>query len=54
MLRMNFPRRKAQRKVEAEQRQADYDSLSTQEKLNGLPENGANKQRARLTATLNK
>lgn len=33
MLRMNFPHRRAQRRTEAEARQAEHHRLTTQEKL---------------------
>ena len=40
------------RQQEAKERQAAYDKLSVQEKLDRLPVGGANKQRAKLTAML--
>lgn len=40
------------RRKAAEERQAIYDKLSTQEKLDRLPEDGAMKQRAKLEALL--
>jgi hypothetical protein len=40
------------RQQEAKERQTAYDQLSVQEKLDRLPTNGANKQRARLTTLL--
>lgn len=42
------------RRKQAEARQAEYDKLSIQEKLNRLPTTGSVKQRARLQAALNK
>lgn len=42
------------RRQRAEKRQADYDKLSLQEKLDRLPEGGANKQRAKLEVLLKK
>ena len=42
------PSRKLRRQKEAKIRQAAYDKLSIQEKLNRLPANGANRQRAKL------
>ena len=46
--------RRAERRKQAEARQAEYDQLSTQQKLDRLPANGAKRQRARLEASLNK
>jgi len=46
--------RRDSRRKEAEARLEEYNKLSTQEKLNRLPTNGAVKQRARLEAALNK
>jgi hypothetical protein len=40
------------RQTEAKERQAAYDQLTVQQKLDRLPPNGAKKQRARLTAQL--
>lgn len=54
---MTFPKTKARRKtlrVEAEERQEAYNKLSLEEKISKLPEGGANKQRAKLMALLEK
>ena len=48
MKRKNFPGRKKERKIEAEQRQVEYDKLTTLQKLARLPDEGATKQRLRL------
>lgn len=42
------------RRKNAEARQAEYDKLTLQQKLDRLPANGAKRQRARLEAALNK
>ncbi len=39
-----------ERKARADVRQAEYDKLSLQEKIERLPKTGATKQRARLRA----
>ena len=46
--------RRAERRKQAEARQAEYDKLSLQQKLDKLPVGGAKKQRARLEAAMNK
>lgn len=46
--------RRAERRNQAMQRQAAYDELTTQEKLDKLPATGATRQRERLTAQLAK
>lgn len=40
------------RQAEAQGRQASYDSLTTQQKIDNLPADGAVKQRARLESQL--
>lgn len=45
-------RMREMRRVAAVARQVEYDKLSTQEKLDCLPADGAKKQRARLEAKL--
>jgi len=42
------------RKQEAKERQAEYDKLTIQQKLDRLPADHCEKQRKRLTALLNK
>lgn len=54
MKRMNFPNRYKQRCIEAEERQAVYDRLTTSQKLELLPEGQCERQRARLTKQLAK
>ena len=55
MLPANFPHNKKRKQEEAVVRQAEYDKLTVQEKLDKLPaEPGAKKQRAKLTAQLRK
>lgn len=44
--------RRAERRKQAEVRQAEYDKLSLQQKLDKLPEGKSNKQRARLIALI--
>ena len=46
--------RRAERRNQAMQRQAAYDELTTQQKLDKLPATGATRQRERLTAKLAK
>ena len=46
--------RRAERRNQAMQRQAAYDTLTTQQKLDKLPATGATRQRERLTAQLAK
>ena len=46
--------RKNKRRDEAEDRQANYDALTTKEKLKGLGATGSNRQRKRLEALLAK
>jgi hypothetical protein len=43
---------KDQRRADADVRQAKYNNLTTQQKLDQLPADGANKQRAKLLARL--
>jgi hypothetical protein len=43
---------RAQRRKAAEQRKADYDKLTLEQKLAKLPAGAANKQRARLEALI--
>jgi len=43
---------RARRSLAAESRQADYDTLTTQQKIDHLPKDGAKKQRAKLTLRL--
>lgn len=43
---------RAGRRVSAEARQAVYDKLTLQQKLDSLPKDGAKKQRAKLEAAL--
>jgi len=50
MKRKNFPKRREQRRKEAEARNAAYQALSTEQKIARLPEGGAEKQRAKLQA----
>lgn len=45
---------KDERRKQAEARQAEYDKLTLQQKIERLPANGAAKQRAKLTALLDK
>ena len=45
---------KDRRRLEAEARNGKYGQLTTQQKLDQLPANGANRQRAKLTAKLEK
>jgi hypothetical protein len=52
-----FPRTKQimlERKKQADERKAEYDKLSLQQKLDALPEGKCNRQRARYTAMLEK
>lgn len=54
---MSFPKTKSIReglRKAAEARQAESDKLTTQQKLDKLPENGAKRQRARYLALLEK
>jgi hypothetical protein len=44
--------RKERKRMEAEDRQADYDALSTTAKLASIPVGGGNRQRKRLEALL--
>lgn len=46
--------RREERRKQAEARQAEYDKLTLQQKLNRLPANGAKRQRTRLEAAINK
>lgn len=43
---------RAARRADAEKRQQEYDKLTLQQKLDALPQGGANKQRAKLEAAL--
>lgn len=54
MPRKNSPHRREQRRLEAAVRQDEYDQLSTQAKLDALPEGQCERQRVRLTAQLAK
>lgn len=45
---------KAERRKRAEAMKAEYDKLTTQQKLDRLPKDGAKKQRERLTKLLSK
>ena len=52
MKRMDFPNRKKQRRKEAEQRQAEYDKLSLEEKFKRAAVFGNTKQSQRLEQQL--
>jgi hypothetical protein len=46
--------RREERRKQANARNEEYNKLSLQQKLDGLPVGGAKKQRAKLEAALNK